>query len=130
MVDVFCTNYFHGEETVMLGTLQVTKQRNGEDLMEYIKRFKDIAFDYYDHCEERTLVEMCMTNMTREYRVVLENLEISQFAHLLQKVKKTTQSVKPSSNKRNAPQAMAVSNDTSLISGLNNLRCYRSKGCR
>ena len=43
MVDVFCTKYFHGEETVTLATLQATKQRNGEDLMEYIKRFKDIA---------------------------------------------------------------------------------------
>ena len=67
MVDVFCNKYFHGEETVMLATLQVTKQRNGEDLMEYIKRFRDIALDCYDHCEERTLVEMCMTNMIREY---------------------------------------------------------------
>ena len=61
----------------MLTTLQVTKQKNGEDLMEYNKRFRDIALDCYDHCEERTLVEMCMTNMIREYRAVLENLEIS-----------------------------------------------------
>ena len=77
MVDVFCTKYFHGEETVALATLQATKQRSGEDLMEYIKRFRDIALDYYDHCEERTLVEMCMENMIKEYRAVLENLEIS-----------------------------------------------------
>ena len=77
MVDVFCTKYFHREETVTLATLQVTKQRNCEDLMEYIKKFKDIALDCYDHCEERTLVEMCMTNMIREYKAVLENLEIS-----------------------------------------------------
>ena len=89
MVDVFCTKYFHGEKTITLATLQVTKQRNGEDLMEYIKRFKDIALDCYDHCEERTLVEMCMTNMIIEYKAVLENLEISQFAQLLQKAKKT-----------------------------------------
>ena len=89
MVDVFCIKYFHGEETVMLATLQTTKQRNGENLMEYIKRFRDIALDCYDHCEERILVEMCMTNMIREYRAVLENLEISQFAQLLQKVRKT-----------------------------------------
>ena len=109
MVDVFCTKYFHGEETVTLATLQATKQRNGEDLMEYIKRFRDIALDCYDHCKERTLVEMCMTNMIREFRAVLENLEISQFAQLLHKARKTAQSVKPSSNKRNAPQAMAVS---------------------
>ena len=77
MVGVFCTKYFHREETVTLATLQATKQRNGENLMEYIKKFKDIALDCYDHCEERTLVEMCMTNMIREYKAVLENLEIS-----------------------------------------------------
>jgi len=109
MVDVFCTKYFHGEEIVTLATLQATKQRNGEDLMEYIKRFKDIALHCYDHCEERTLVEMCMTYMIREYKAILENLEISQFAQLLQKARKTAQSVKPSPDKRNAPQAMAVS---------------------
>lgn len=77
--------------------------------MEYIKRFRDIAFDCYDHCEERTLVEMFMTNMIREYRAILENLEISQFAQLLQKARKTAQSIKPSTNKRSAPQAMTVS---------------------
>ena len=109
MVDVFCTKYFHGEEIVTLATLQATKQRNGEDLMEYIKRFKDIALDCYNRCEEKTLVEMCMTNMIKEYRAVLENLEISQFAQLLQKAKKTAQSMWPSFDKRNASQAMAVS---------------------
>ena len=103
MVDVFCTKYFHGEEIVTLATLQATKQRNGEDLMEYIKRFRGIAFDCYDHCEEKTLVEMCMTNMITEYRAFLEKLEISQIARLLQKAKKTAQSVRPSSDKRNAP---------------------------
>ena len=77
MVDVFCTKYFHEEETIMLVTLQAYKQRNSEDLMEYIKKFKDIALDCYDYCKERTLVEMCMINMIREYRTVLENLEIS-----------------------------------------------------
>ena len=80
MVDVFCTKYFHGKETVTLATLQATKQRSDEDLMEYIKKFRDIALDCYDHCKERTLVEMCMTNTIRNYKAVLENLEISQFA--------------------------------------------------
>ena len=79
--------------------------------MEYIKRFGDIALDYYDHCKEKTLVEMCMGNMIMEYRVVLENLEISQSAQLLQKARKTTQSVRSSSNKlkewKSALQAMA-----------------------
>ena len=71
--------------------------------MEYIKRFRDIALDCYDHYKERTLVEMCMTNMIQEFRAVLENLEISQFAQLLQKARKTAQFVKPNSDKRNTP---------------------------
>ena len=62
--------------------------------MEYIKSFKDIALNCYDHCEEKTLVEMCMGNMIMEYRAVLENLKISQFAQLLQKARKTAQSVR------------------------------------
>ena len=45
--------------------------------MEYIKRFRDMALNFYDHCEERMLVEMCMTNMIREYRAISKNLEIS-----------------------------------------------------
>ena len=83
MVNVFCTKYFDEEEIVMLVTLQGIKQKNGEDQMEYIKRFRDIALDYYDHCEEKMLVEMCMGNMIMEYKVVLENLEISQFVQLM-----------------------------------------------
>ena len=83
MVDMFCTKYFHGEEIVTLATLQATKQRSGENLMEYIKRFRDIALDYYDHYEEKTLVEMCMGKMIMEYRAILKNLEISQYAQLL-----------------------------------------------
>ena len=42
--------------------------------MEYIKRFRDIALNFYDYYEEKTLVEMCMGNMIMEYRAVLENL--------------------------------------------------------
>ena len=33
MVDVFCSKYFHGEETVTLATLQGMKQRTGEELI-------------------------------------------------------------------------------------------------
>ena len=40
MVNVFCTMYFHGEETITLTNLQGTKQRSCKDLIEYIKRFR------------------------------------------------------------------------------------------
>ena len=81
--------------------------------MEYIKRFRDIALACYDHCEDKTLVEMCMGNMIMKYRAFLENLEISQFAQLLQKARKPAQLVRPSSNRskerKATPQAMTAS---------------------
>lgn len=67
MVDDFYNKYFYGEEIVTLATLQGIKQRNGEDLIEYIKRFRGIALDCYGHYEERTLVEMCIGSMIMEY---------------------------------------------------------------
>ena len=113
MVDVFYTKYFHREEMVTLATLQGTKQKSGEDLMEYFKRFRDIALNRYDHCEEKDAREMCMGNMIMGYRAVLENLELSQFAQLLQKAKKIAQLVRPSSDKpkkwRSTTQAMTMS---------------------
>ena len=56
--------------------------------MEYIKSFRDIALNCYDHCEEKTLVKMSIGNMIMEFRAVLKKLEISQFAQLLQKARK------------------------------------------
>ena len=67
MVDVLCSKYFHGEETVILATLQSMKQSNGEYLLEFIKRFKDISLDCHDHFKEMALVEMCIGNMIMEY---------------------------------------------------------------
>ena len=81
--------------------------------MEYIKRFRDIDLNCYDHYDEKTLVELFIGNMIMEYRAILENLEISQFSQLLQKVKKTIQLVKPISDKLKEQkftlQAMIVS---------------------
>ena len=38
---------------------------------------------------------MCIDNMLLEFRAYLENLDISQFAPLLQKARKTVVSIKP-----------------------------------
>ena len=58
--------------------------------------------------------------MFSEYQAHLENLDIHQFAQLLQKARKTALSVKPSvidkprPEKRNPPQALAVSDDEAV----------------
>lgn len=77
-----------------------------KELIGYIKRFRDIALNCYDHCEEKKLVEMCMGNVIMEYRVFFENLKISQFAQLLQKARKMTQSVRPNFDKPKVQRPM------------------------
>ena len=59
--------------------------------------------------------------MSHEYRAHLENLDIVQFAQLLQKARKTAILVKPStaerskSEKKNAPQDLAVSTNETMV---------------
>ena len=68
--------------------------------------------------------------MFSEYRAHLENLDIHQFSQLLQKARKTALSVKPSvtdksrTEKRNPPQALAVSTGESTAG----VKCKRDDG--
>uniref|UniRef100_A0A2N9H7S0 RNA-directed DNA polymerase n=1 Tax=Fagus sylvatica TaxID=28930 RepID=A0A2N9H7S0_FAGSY len=72
-----------------LVNLHTTKQANGEDLLRYIHRFRDISLDCYANYEEGELVG------------------------LLQKARKTALSVKPHTEKprekKNPPQVLTVS---------------------
>uniref|UniRef100_A0A2N9I2Z5 Uncharacterized protein n=1 Tax=Fagus sylvatica TaxID=28930 RepID=A0A2N9I2Z5_FAGSY len=99
MVELFCGKYFQAEEKITLVNLHTTKQANGEDLLRYIHRFRDISLDCYANYEEGELVGVCIDNMLPEFRAHLENLDISRFGQLLQKARKTALSVKPHTEK-------------------------------
>uniref|UniRef100_A0A2N9GIW4 RNA-directed DNA polymerase n=1 Tax=Fagus sylvatica TaxID=28930 RepID=A0A2N9GIW4_FAGSY len=113
MVELFCGKYFQAEEKVTLVNLHTTKQTNGEDLLRYIHRFRDISLDCYANYEEGELVGVCIDNMLPEFRAHLENLDISRFGQLLQKARKTALSVKPHvekpKEKKTQPQVLTVS---------------------
>jgi hypothetical protein len=113
MVELFCGKYFQAEEKITLVNLHTTKQANGEDLLRYIHRFRDISLDCYANYEEGELVGVCIDNMLPEFRAHLENLDISRFAQLLQKARKTALSVKPHTEKpkenKSQPQVLTVS---------------------
>uniref|UniRef100_A0A2N9IL05 Retrotransposon gag domain-containing protein n=1 Tax=Fagus sylvatica TaxID=28930 RepID=A0A2N9IL05_FAGSY len=113
MVELFCEKYFQAEEKVTLVNLHTTKQTNGEDLLRYIHRFRDISLDCYANYEEGELVGVCIDNMLPEFRAHLENLDISRFGQLLQKARKTALSVKPHiekpKEKKTQPQVLTVS---------------------
>jgi hypothetical protein len=118
MVEIFCGKFFRVEERVTLHTLHSVKQKSGEGLLDFIKQFQDLALDCYVNHEEKKLIEICIDNMLPDYRAHLENLDIAQFAQLLQKARKTAALVKlverSRADKRSTPHALVVtsSNDT------------------
>ena len=93
MMERFCTKYYPGEDKVTFQSLQMVKQRPGEDLVQFIKRFEDISLDCYGDHEEKEHVETYISNMLFDYRLNLENLCITQFADLLQRSRRTTQTM-------------------------------------
>ena len=95
MVKMFFGKYFQVEEKVTLTNLHSTKQGNGKDLLKYIHHFHDISLDCYANYEESELVGVCIDNMSPKFRAHLQNLDISRFAQLLQKARKTALSIKP-----------------------------------
>jgi hypothetical protein len=116
MVESFCSKYFHVEEKITLVNLHSTKQQIGEDLVKYIHRFRDVSLDCHVKYQEGELVEVCIDNMLPEFRAHLENLDITRFASLLQKARKTAISVKPqvekSRDKKSLPQTLTMSTTT------------------
>jgi hypothetical protein len=99
MVKLFCGKYFQAKEKITLVNLHTTKKVSGEDLLHYIHRLCDISLDFYANYKEGELVGVCIDNMLPDFRAHLKNLDISRFAQLLQKARKTTLSVKPHTEK-------------------------------
>ncbi|KAL0001214.1 hypothetical protein SO802_014995 [Lithocarpus litseifolius] len=94
MMEKFCAKYYPGKDKVTFQSLQMVKQRLGEDLVQFIKRFEDVSLDCYGDHEEKELVETCISNMLFDYRLNLENLFTSQFANLRQRTKRTELTMK------------------------------------
>ena len=83
MMERFCAKYYLGEDKVAFQSLQMVRQRLGEDLVQFIKRFEDVSLDSYGDHEEKKLMETCISNMLFDYRLNLKNLCIIQFADML-----------------------------------------------
>ena len=67
MMERFCAKYYLGEDKVTFQSLQMVKQRLGEDPIQFIKRFEDVSLDCYRDHEEKELVKTCICNMLFDY---------------------------------------------------------------
>ena len=83
MMERFCAKYYLGKDKVNFQSLQMVRQRLGEDPVQFIKRFEDVSLDCYGDHKEKELVDTCISSMLFDYRLNLKNLCITQFVNLL-----------------------------------------------
>ena len=94
MMERFCVKFYPSEDKVTFQSLQMVKQRPGENSIQFIKRFEYVSLDCYRDHEEKELVETCISNILFDYKFSLENLCITQFADLLQRTKRIALTIK------------------------------------
>ena len=107
MMEKFCTKYYPGEDKITFQNLQMVRQRPGEDPVQFIKRFEDVSLDCYGDHEEKELMETYVANMLFDYKLNLENLCITQFVDLLQRTRRTAQTMR--TKRMPVSQAMTAS---------------------
>ena len=107
MIERFSAKYYPGEDKITFQYLQMVRQRPGENPVQFIKRFEDVSLDCYGDHKEKELIETCISNMLFDYRLNLENLCIAQFANLLQRTRRTAQTIR--TKRMSVSQAMTAS---------------------
>jgi hypothetical protein len=90
----FIKKFFAVDDRVTLANLEREKQRLGEKLLDYIRRFRDISLSCHDAIEEVQLVDLCIAGMLYEYKPYLENLQIMSFAWLTEAARRSSRYVK------------------------------------
>ncbi|CAL5345640.1 unnamed protein product [Camellia sinensis] len=84
MVNKFHTKFFQMAEKVTTLTLCKEKQREGEDILEYVKRFQDKAVDCHEAVEESYLVQICVEGTLNGYKMLLVNHKLPTFSALIE----------------------------------------------
>lgn len=107
MASKFCQRYFQTEDQITMEDLNAALQGPKEGLVDYFKRFRNLALDCYQSKSKEELVHICIDNMVNNQRVFLKNHGISTFSLLLEKASRIVLSTRaiPTLKRWQAPQA-------------------------
>lgn len=85
MASKFCQKYFQTKDQITMEDLNAALQGPNEGLVDYLKRFRNLALDCYQSKSKEKLVHICIDNIVNNQRVFLKNHGISTFSLLLEK---------------------------------------------
>ncbi|OMO61386.1 Ubiquitin-conjugating enzyme, E2 [Corchorus capsularis] len=104
----FGEKFFPTQEKVTLINLGRECQKSGEDVMDYIQRFRERVLDVHDAHNEKELVKVCIHGMFNEYRIHLENLPLDTFATLVDATRRTNSTIQRQKERYNRKNVHAV----------------------
>ncbi|XP_028099009.1 uncharacterized protein LOC114298597 [Camellia sinensis] len=84
MVNKFHTKFFQVQKKVTTLTLGRDVQKEGEDIMNYVKWFQDKAIDCHEPVDGAHLVSICVEGAIRNYKIFLVNHNLSTFSALIE----------------------------------------------
>ncbi|XP_028072144.1 uncharacterized protein LOC114274423 [Camellia sinensis] len=84
MVNKFHAKFFQAAEKVTALTVCKEKQREGEDVLEYVKRFQDKAVDCHETVEESYLVQIYVEGALNGNKMLLVNHKLPTFLALIE----------------------------------------------
>ncbi|XP_028059474.1 uncharacterized protein LOC114263174 [Camellia sinensis] len=84
MVNNFHTKFFQVQEKVTTFTLGRDVQKEGEDILDYVKWFQDKAIDCHEPVDEAHLVSICVEGAIRNYKIFLVNHNLPTFSALIE----------------------------------------------
>ncbi|XP_028061728.1 uncharacterized protein LOC114265167 [Camellia sinensis] len=84
MVNKFHTKFIQVQEKVTTLTLGWDVQKEGEDILDYVKWFQDKAIDCHEPVDEAHLVSICVKGAIRDYKSFLVNHNLPIFSALIE----------------------------------------------
>ncbi|XP_028106172.1 uncharacterized protein LOC114305297 [Camellia sinensis] len=84
MVNKLHTKFFQVQEKVTTLTLGRVVQKEGEDILDYVKQFQDKAIDCYEPVDKAHLVSICVEGAIRDYKSFLGNHNLPTFSALIE----------------------------------------------
>ncbi|MED6225256.1 hypothetical protein PIB30_091973 [Stylosanthes scabra] len=96
MVMEFCNKFLEEEPSMHIMDLEIVKQRQGEGLVAFIKRYRDQALLHVDTLREPQLVYGCIRNVEDGSQIYLSMSNINTFYEFLKRASDITEAMKRS----------------------------------
>ncbi|XP_028113360.1 uncharacterized protein LOC114311418 [Camellia sinensis] len=84
IVNKFHTKSFQVQEKVITLMLGRDAQKEGEDILDYVKGFQDKAIDYHEPVDEAHLVSICVEGAICNYKIFFVNHNLPTFSALIE----------------------------------------------